>query len=327
MNDLLDFSKIEAGRLAIEPVPFDLMTAVEDVAQILTSKSQEKGLVLKVHYPAEVPRFLVGDAGRIRQVLTNLVDNSIKFTHEGQVSIEITCKEKTKDTAKIKLIVSDTGIGIPADKLDQIFEKFTQVETSFTRRYGGTGLGLAISKQLVELMGGTVGVKSNPGSGSTFWFNLTLPLQPEVSRKTQVEFVSTPSYKKREIAHVLVVEDNDVNQEVAATILKKLGCVVDVAGNGIQAIDMAKKISYDIIFMDCSMPGMDGFEATKIIRDRESKKGKHTKIVALTAHSLEEDRERCLGVGMDDYVSKPVTMNEFRSILDKLDTRADFSTS
>ncbi len=324
MNDLLDFSKIEAGKLAIEPVPFDLATAVDDVTQILNARAQEKDLRLVVKYSSDTPRLLVGDAGRIRQVLTNLVDNAVKFTVEGEIVIQVRCQEKSQDEARINLSVHDKGIGVPRDKLEHIFEKFTQVDTSTTRRHGGTGLGLAISKQLVELMGGKVGVDSQPGVGSTFWFTLTLPLQPEEMQFVQSEEVSKMIQGHRQPTHVLVVEDNEVNQEVAATMLKKLGCEVDLACDGQQAVTMAEQKFYQIIFMDCSMPGMDGFEATRVIRSKGSKASRYTKIIAMTAHSLEEDRKKCLQVGMDDYVAKPVSMNDFQAVLEKLYARMDF---
>jgi CheY-like chemotaxis protein/nitrogen-specific signal transduction histidine kinase len=318
INDLLDYSSIETGRMSIEPAPFDLKSAVDDVIQVLSTRALEKGLQLAAHYSHEAPRRVIGDAGRIRQVLTNLVDNAIKFTDKGQVVVTVECvgkpTETTDDVAgghtRVKLSVEDTGIGIPESGLERIFDKFTQVDASPARRHGGTGLGLAISKQLVELMGGSVGVSSRPGEGSNFWFVLSLPVQAEAA--------AVEGEMETEGSRVLVVEDNDVNQEVAATILRKLGCVVEVAGNGKQAVKMAEITPYDLIFMDCQMPGMDGFEATAEIRRYEEASGRHAKIVAMTAHTTEDDRDRCLTSGMDDYIGKPATYEDFQAVLQRL---------
>jgi CheY-like chemotaxis protein/nitrogen-specific signal transduction histidine kinase len=310
INDLLDYSSIETGRMSIEPAPFDLKSAVDDVIQVLTTRALEKGLELTVLYSPDAPRRVVGDAGRIRQVLTNLVDNAIKFTDEGHVVVTVECVELGSDRARVKLSVEDTGMGIPEKGLERIFDKFTQVDASPTRRHGGTGLGLAITKQLVELMGGSLGVNSRPGEGSNFWFILSLPVQVEAAApEGEMEAMSS---------RVLVVEDNDVNQEVAATILRKLGCVVEVAGNGKQAVKMAEITLYDMICIDCQMRGMDGFEATAEIRRYEEASGHHTKIVAMTAHTTDEDRDRCITAGMDDYIGKPATYEDFQKVLQRL---------
>lgn len=310
INDLLDYSSIETGRLSIEPAPFDLKSAVDDVIQVLTTRALEKGLELTAMYSPDAPRKVIGDAGRIRQVLTNLVDNAIKFTDGGRVVVTVECEEMSEGRARIKLSVEDTGMGIPEDGLERIFDKFTQVDASPARRHGGTGLGLAISRQLVELMGGSLGVDSRPGEGSSFWFVLSVSVQAE-STAAEGEEETTGS-------RVLVVEDNDVNQEVAATILRKLGCVVEVAGDGKQAVKMAEITPYDMIFMDCQMPGMDGFEATAEIRRYEEASGHRSKIVAMTAHTADEDRDRCLTAGMDDYIGKPATYEDFRAVLRRL---------
>ena len=310
INDLLDYSSIETGRVSIEPAPFDLKSAVDDVIQVLTTRALEKGLELTALYSPDAPRRVIGDAGRIRQVLTNLVDNAIKFTDQGRVIVTVECQQMTGDLAWIKLSVEDTGIGVPGELLERIFDKFTQVDASPARRHGGTGLGLAISKQLVELMGGTLGVNSRPGEGSNFWLVLSLPVQADAA--------ALEGKMETEGSRVLVVEDNDVNQEVAATILRKLGCVVEVAGNGKQAVKMAEITPYDLIFMDCQMPGMDGFEATGEIRKYEEASGHHAKIVAMTAHTTDEDRDRCRTAGMDDYIGKPATYEDFRSVLQRL---------
>jgi PAS domain S-box-containing protein len=473
INDILDFSKIEAGKLDIEPIPFDLRQAVEEVAELMSPRVMEKELDLIVRYAQGIPDRFIGDPGRIRQVLINLAGNAVKFTHTGHVLIEVDQDQPIDGGMRVRLSVQDTGIGIPQDRLEGIFEKFSQVDASMTRRYGGTGLGLSISRHLVELMNGTMGVTSQEGSGSTFWFMLPLqfdarpstvslpdidltglrvlivddnminrrvlveqltswkmrndevpsaaaalvklkeaqaagdPYQiaildyqmPEIdgetlgraiktdptlwdtilimltsigqrgeaarfadlgftgylikpvrqsqlmdalalawsarasgqsspfitrhllaeSRKAAAgEAVAGRSATARPIGHirVLVVEDNTVNQKVAVRILDKLGCRTDVAANGREAVDMVDMFSYDVVFMDCQMPEMDGFEATAEIRKRHGAI-RRIPIVAMTAHALQGDRERCLEAGMDDYISKPVKISDFETMLDR----------
>jgi len=318
MSDLLEFSKLEADRLSIEPAGFDLKQAVEDVVRILAAKAREKGIELAVHYPAGIARKLVGDARRIRQVLLNLVENAVKFTDSGRVDIRVSGEQLSLDRIRMKIQVEDTGIGIPAKALDRVFEKFTQVDASTSRRHGGTGLGLAIAKQLVELMGGQIHATSRVGSGSTFWFELTLPLKPPKAQAGEpVPRQSASPAKETAARRVLVVEDDPVNQEVAATILRRLGCRVDAADGGPQAIDMAKKNPYDLIFMDCQMPQMDGLQATTEIRRQESANNHRAWIVAMTAHTLAEDRQRCFESGMDDYLAKPATLEDFEAALNR----------
>ncbi len=468
LNDILDFSKIEAGRFAIEPIPFDLRLAVEEVAGLLAIRAGEKGLELMVRYAPDAPRRVVGDAGRIRQVLTNLTGNAIKFTHRGHVLINVECLERTDREAQFRLAVEDTGIGISEDKLEHVFEKFAQADTSTSRRYGGTGLGLAIARQLAELMGGTIEARSRPNEGSTFWLDLRLPIDHQVTpaalpaadlvgvralvvddnevnrrllqeqitswglqsdgcasakealaalheaydsgnpyqiaildsnmpgedseslghtikgdpvlrdtvlvmltsvgqrgdarRMTEAGFSAylvkpvrpsqlmdalaavwgartremptdlvtrhtvaesraaktpPPPETTRHIrAYVLVVEDNIVNQKVAAGMLEELGCRVDVAVNGKEAVERLELLPYDLVFMDCQMPEMDGYEATVEIRKREGPT-KHTPIIAMTAHNMERDREKCLESGMDDYASKPVDPEKLQEILER----------
>jgi signal transduction histidine kinase/PleD family two-component response regulator len=467
INDILDFSKIEAGKLSFERIPFDLQVAVKEVTDLLTPSARQKGLALILHYASEAPYRFVGDPGRIRQVLINLVGNAIKFTHEGHVLINIDCEGVPNGKAFLRFSIEDTGIGIPNDKLQNIFEKFTQMDASTTRRYGGTGLGLTISKQIVELMEGTIGVSSRPGEGSTFEFTLplsidsqpvlTLPRQidltevrimivsdhgakrhiiqdqierwgirndaysmnPEVLRtlrearrakdpyrivmidchsagmdgeklgrtiksdpqlketllmmvvsigqrgdakrvmeagfsaylvkplspsqlfdalstlcgtqsKGSTELITrhtiaesravkeiSPSGIERMISvHVLVVEDNSVNLRMAVRMLENIGCIVDVAANGADALKKAAQSPYDLIFMDCQMPEMDGYEATAEIRRCEGH-SKHTPIIAMTAHTMQGDRGKCLQAGMDDFLSKPVKKEALSEILRK----------
>ncbi|MGH7264138.1 MAG: response regulator, partial [Candidatus Rokuibacteriota bacterium] len=455
INDILDFSKIEAGRLVLESVPFDLAQAVEEVAVLLSGAAQEKGLDLIVRLAPDVPRHVVGDPGRIRQILVNLAGNAVKFTARGHVLLELECEERTDRDARLRLAVTDTGIGIPPDKLEHIFDKFTQVDASTTRRFGGTGLGLAISRELASLMGGALRVESRLGAGSTFWATIMLPLAPApaaeagprvelggirtlivddnpVNRRVLREILA--SWKMRtgeavsgeaaltalrtaaaardpyrivvtdyhmpemdgealgraikadgrlpdtalvllssvdqqgdggrfreagfaaflikpvrasqlmnalltawaslgrtepgippvpdiaparaadppaaalpavDSARVLVVEDNWVNQQVAIAMLARLGCEVELAGGGREALGRLEAGGYDLVFMDCEMPDMDGYAATAEIRRREGP-GARLPIVAMTAHAMAGDREKCLAAGMDDYLSKPL---------------------
>jgi len=467
INDILDFSKIEAGKLVISPVPFDLLQTVEEVASMIAMQPARKEDVnLIVRYLPNVPRYVFGDLGRIRQVLINLTSNAIKFTEKGHVLIDVEVDTLSEDEVSLRISIEDSGPGIRADKLESIFDKFTQADTSTTRRYGGTGLGLAISKQLVQLMGGTIAAKSRVGAGSTFWFTLPLALQEDppveaglhvdlthvrvlivddnsanrlvlqeqlrswrmrigscasgadalralhashasgdpyriaildhqmpdmdgemlgraikadpllcsihlvmlsslgqegdirerlqkigfaaylVKPARQSELLSTlvsiwdaqrqqrtinlidqpplPAGAEMQAAHapnylfagtrVLLAEDNVTNQIVGAMILRNLGCLVDVAANGREAVERVNAFLYDIVFMDCEMPEMDGFEATSAIRRRPDSKSR-LPIIAATAQAMQGDRERCLRAGMDDYISKPVKPEDFAAAL------------
>jgi signal transduction histidine kinase/DNA-binding response OmpR family regulator len=467
INDILDFSKIESGKLVIESFPFDLRAVLEEVAEMLAPKAEDKGLDLILSYPVTAPRHCVGDSGRIRQVVTNLVGNAIKFTHQGHVLISVKSEHQEAQTASIQVSVTDTGIGIPDEKLAKIFEKFSQADESTTRRYGGTGLGLAISKQLVELMEGSIHVTSRTGEGSTFWFVLPLGLDEEpctaaapvtdlrglrvlivddidVNRRVLHEQITSwgmrnGSYASAEealdalraahaagdpyqfvladyqmpgidgatlaasikadpeirnvvfvmltsIGHwsevtniagenidaclvkpvrhsqllntlavawskrrfsiqdrvkpkqwhaeieaarpseegvfaaspvrVLIAEDNPVNQKVTSLMLEKMGLRADVAGNGREAVEMFDMLPYDLILMDCQMPEMNGYEATREIRRREVS-DLRVKIIAMTAEAIAGCKERCLEAGMDDFIAKPVKKDQLLETLKK----------
>ena len=468
INDILDFSKIEAGKLTLESIPFDLRLAMKGVAELLSVRTMEKNLELILRYAPDAPHRFISDPGRIRQILTNLVGNAIKFTEKGYVLINVECLSHTANEAILRLSVEDTGIGIPEDKLKYIFEKFAQTDASTTRKYGGTGLGLAISKQLVELMGGKIGLISSPGRGSTFWFTLPLLLDTksledslpqlnlegvrvlivddnevncrvlteqisswgmksnscatgeealkvlraapsnmtpyqmaildyrlpdmtgetlgkaikenpslektllimltsmgrrgDAKRMTEIGFsaylvkpvspsqlldtlttvwgtwmagISTALITRHTLAesreankiplqkmekskhvHVLVAEDNMINQKLARRMLEILGCEVNVAANGSEAFILFKKSNYDLIFMDCQMPEMDGYEATSKIRLYENP-SKHTPIIAMTAHTMQGDKEKCLNSGMDDYIAKPIRKENFSEMIRK----------
>ncbi len=449
-NDILDFSKIEAGKMTIEQVDFDLRALVEEVGAAFARPAHQKGIELLTEVPPDIPTALRGDPVRIKQILSNLTSNAVKFTDRGEVVISAEVMHETDEVVRVRLSVRDTGIGIAPEQQGKIFESFTQADGSVTRRYGGTGLGLTISRQLTELMGGKIGVKSEPGKGSTFWIELPLPkaqrtvhheayqqiaslrvlvaddnptnrrilrehlqswgcsvqeaedgrqvLQmlseasscpfdvvvldyqmPELHgveiakqirssehtakckiillssvnsagvqeaetasvdvwltkpvRRSQLynalcqvagiasnegHFGGVPQTERRAVGvRVLLVEDNEVNRKLALHMLKRLGCSVEVAANGREAVEMTASRAYDIVFMDVQMPEMDGIEATRLIRERELSTHKHLPIIAMTAHAMEGDRERCLSAGMDDYLSKPVKIEQLARMVEK----------
>jgi PAS domain S-box-containing protein len=456
INDILDFSKIEAGKMKIDSIDFSLRSAMEEVADLMAPRAREKDLELVLRIPPDFPEGLQGDPGRIRQILTNLVGNAIKFTHQGDVTMETELVSESEKNVRFRMIVRDTGIGIPPDRQHAIFESFTQADGTTTRRYGGTGLGLTISRQLTRLMGGEIGLRSEPGKGSSFWVELELTKQAnarslvseaprdirgthvlviddnptnrvilreqlrswgciphdidggehalstlsacekdepiglilmdmqmpgidgeqtarlikgeeryrnipiillssigsrgtseELRKKgfhaaltkpvrqshllnTLVETLGCPiisvmpensnnGFPDAPVAakslRILLAEDNMVNQKVALRMLEKWGCRADAVSNGKEVLEMVAQVPYDIILMDVQMPEMDGFEATGAIRSREQMTGKHIPIIAMTAHAMEGDRERCIAAGMDDYVAKPVKPNDLHDAL------------
>ncbi|MGE3540150.1 MAG: response regulator [Candidatus Tectimicrobiota bacterium] len=457
INDILDFSKIEAGRLDLEQLDFALRLIVEDVLELLAERAHQQRIELVHFFHPGLPAWVAGDPGRLRQILTNLVGNAVKFTEHGEVKVEVALAEETATQACLRFTVSDTGIGIPHDMQAGLFHAFSQADSSTTRKYGGTGLGLAISKRLVELMHGTIGMESTPGLGSTFWFTVRLQKRqpPENLEQTDAttlrglrvlcvddnatnraflaaqltawgmqadclpdsatallalqsarqqghpyalalldyqmpgmhgldlaraikadktlaqlrlvlltsvgdsglraaaEQAGCTTYLLKPLrqsqlydciattvgttsaalearlslqhgvrqtlaqrrARILVAEDNVVNQKVIVRLLEKLGCRVDVAANGLEALEASSRVSYDCLFMDCQMPEMDGYAATAAIRQRESSSARHTTIIAMTANAMQGDRERCLAAGMDDYLSKPVQVVALEKVL------------
>jgi signal transduction histidine kinase/ActR/RegA family two-component response regulator len=328
INDVLDYSKIEAGRMTVERIDFDLRSVGVEVCKILQTTIAERKLAMSLSYDESLPRFIQGDPIRLRQVLLNLAGNAVKFTERGTVRIELS---RLGDGA-VKISVVDSGIGISEKQLDRMFQRFTQADSTTTRRYGGTGLGLAISKTLVELMGGTIGVNSQPGIGSTFWFTLPLiaanPMAtstPDVPAEVPVLVsAAMPVVAAEQGERLLLVEDNFVNQRVALYMLNKLGYRVDVARHGREAVDMLGKFPYDLVLMDCQMPEMDGFEATRIIRDRGSTVLDHEiPVIAMTANAFPEDRARALAGGMNDFLAKPVDRLVLASMLAKWIKPAD----
>jgi signal transduction histidine kinase/ActR/RegA family two-component response regulator len=321
INDILDFSKIEAGKLEITPVDFSLRTLVGDTLKPMSIRAAEKHLRLTLDINAGVPDAIVGDPIRLRQVLVNLVANALKFTDTGGILVRIVHEEEP-DGAHVTLHVSvvDTGIGIPEDKQVAIFQAFTQADGSTTRVYGGTGLGLTISGQLVSLMGGQIQVESTPGRGSAFYFSITVPLAAKPVALKPVVKAAAPVVDARAL-RVLVAEDNVVNRKLAEHLLRQRGHDPLMVVNGREAVDALGCGSFDLVLMDLQMPEMDGFEATAAIRALEQSTGSRVPIVALTAHAMEGDRQRCLDADMDGYVSKPIDAGELFGVIDSL-TRA-----
>jgi CheY-like chemotaxis protein len=263
---------------------------------------------------------VLGDRGRIRQILLNLVGNAIKFTDRGCVSLGLECQPQANGTAVFHMAIEDTGVGIAADKLPSLFAEFVQVDSSLTRRHDGTGLGLAISQRLAGLMGGAIAVQSAPGKGSRFCFSVPLPMLAEASAAGDAPdprlAAKVPAAHPGEGSRVLLVEDNAVNRKVGRMMLERLGCAVEIAADGQQALDMLGLRPYDVVFMDCRMPVMDGYTATAQLRQREAG-GRRTPVVAMTADALEDARQRCLAIGMDDYIGKPIGMARLAAVIEK----------
>jgi PAS domain S-box-containing protein len=370
INDTLDFSKIEAGMLELEETPFDLNTIIDDVANSMRLRAMQKNLEFKASLSPNVPTLLIGDQWRLKQILTNLTDNAFKFTNEGKIALKVEDQKNFGDKVKILFTIKDTGIGISRDKLSSIFKGFTQADGSTTRKYGGTGLGTTISKQLVELLGGNIGAESHEGKGSLFWFTATFLKQPNKETYGKIKEMNLNPIGKqnlktqgrmstglpenseyRGMGRILLTEDYPTNQQVALRHLRSAGYTVDLAENGHTAVDKYKKKQYDLILMDIQMPIMDGYEATRRIRNwelgrRKSEGGsrngevgigrsevgsrneigkdsdlkseiKSVPIIAMTAHATKGDKEKCLQAGMDDYIAKPLRRKELLNIVNR----------
>ena len=321
VNDILDFSKIEAGRTDLEKIDFELPGLLRSVAELQTARANEKCLVIETEIAPDVPPCLHGDPLRLRQVLNNLLGNAIKFSDHGQIRLAVGVEHVTEDEVTLRFDVADCGIGIPPEKQAKIFEPFTQADVSTTRLFGGTGLGLSICRHLVELMGGCIGVHSEPGSGADFWFTVRfgLPAEFAESEGPQEIEVAEPLPKLR----VLLAEDSAINRLVATHQLRKLGCDVEAVDDGQQAVDATAAMRYDLVLMDCQMPVMDGYAATVAIRAREALEGSYTRIIALTANAMKGEKERCLAAGMDGYLSKPFRPAELHSLIGAVLRRVD----
>lgn len=309
INDILDYSKIEAGKVRLDPQPFDLEFLAQDVLEIFRPTVLEKNVDLHLVLKGPAPWYFRGDSGRVRQILVNLIGNAVKFTEKGSVTLEISKTIESETQAGLKFEIKDTGPGLKEDERRSLFQKYFQTKTGM--KVGGTGLGLSISKQLVDLMGGEIGVESVVGLGSTFWFKMSLPLvnASEVPRSHDVKF------SKMFTGTVLVVEDQIVNQRVAQSYLRKLGLEVELAGNGLVAYEKCLSQRFDLIFMDCQMPVLDGFEATRRIRKDEKRFGRRTPIVALTADAASNDKNGYLEAGMDEYLAKPLELGALVDVL------------
>ncbi|MGA9120020.1 MAG: ATP-binding protein [Bacteroidota bacterium] len=316
INDILDFSKIEAGKLALVMAPFSVQEVVRQAIQLFSSKAQEKGLELTASIDPLLPPEVGGDAVRLSQVINNLVGNAIKFTHQGTVSVTATQEEGESGKVQVRFEVKDSGIGISPEVLSVLFRPFSQGDGSTTRRYGGTGLGLTISKQLSEMMGGQIGVESTPGAGSTFWFTAVFDRQSAISAVQRPPALAGAHGGELPRLSILVVEDNEGNRLVASVMLERLGQNVEFAQNGEEALEACRQKKYDLVFMDCQMPVMDGFEATRKIREVEASGSGHVPIVAMTASALQEERELCLKSGMDGFVPKPILLEDLRRMLE-----------
>ncbi|WP_345685382.1 ATP-binding protein [Novipirellula caenicola] len=336
ISDILDYSKIEAGCMELEQYCFDLRELLDDVVLSMPIRLDDKNIKLTCHLDELLPTRVIGDSHRLRQVLLNLLGNAIKFTDQGEIRLFV--HPQRIDDAQVKLLfsVEDTGIGIPADRLGSLFESFSQVDNSISRKYGGTGLGLSISKSIVEKMGGVIGVESQEGVGSRFWFTATFPRCDETSEPNQttkpfhhaVELeptdlpTTTPSFASDDpsAARILLADDNHVNQQLAREIVIGCGWQCDVVDNGIDALQALTSQHYDVVLMDCRMPLMDGFSTTKEIRKRIAEGRIHSRpaIVALTANALQGDRQRCLDAGMDDYVHKPFESTQLKNAVGRL---------
>jgi len=313
INDILDFSKIEAGKLTMEHIDFDISDMLEQTVKPHIIKAQEKELQLKYQVDDRIPQIVNGDPYRLKQVISNLMGNAVKFTDSGEVRLLVKLVSKSDEYVELEFQVSDTGIGMAPEDTEKLFNSFSQVDSSHTRKYGGTGLGLAISRQLVEMMGGSIRVESIKGKGSSFYFTVKLR-----SGKSEADTYKPKVHleKTQHPLRILLVEDDRINQAVITRMIKEIGHEVLTANNGIEALQILKTEKVDIVLMDIQMPEMDGIETTRIIRRRERTMGGHIPIIALTAYALQGDREKFLSVGMDGYIAKPVQINNFINALE-----------
>jgi len=320
INDVLDFSKIESGHMQLEEKSFGLRKCVADVIDLFANKAKTQGITLLCEIDQALPERLIGDASRLRQVLINLVNNAIKFTPQGKVRLQVTQLSASEKEVSLRFEISDTGIGIPAEKQSQLFKAFSQVDSSDTRRYEGTGLGLVISERLVNLMKGTIRVKSKVNEGSAFYFQITLAIctetvvvtQPECDEQQKPGELLKENFALKYPLQILIAEDNPINLKLATIVLNKLGYQPDMAYDGKEALQKSLSKNYDLILMDIMMPVMNGLEATRVIR---STFDVQPKIVAMTANAMPEDRNKCIVAGMDDYLSKPIELKLLVEVL------------
>ena len=318
VNDILDFSKIESGRMELEKRPFSIHQCVEDAIDLLANEATKKDLNIACVLDKETPTYVAGDVTRVRQILVNLIGNAVKFTPEGDILVMVKTKKVNPALYEVHFAVSDTGIGIPQDRMDRLFNPFTQVDASTTRTHGGTGLGLAICRDLTQLMGGRIWAESEEGKGSTFHFTIiaeaatvAVPPPQEIKAAVRVEV----NLAERLPMAILLAEDNPVNQRVGHHLLSQMGYITDIVATGHEAIEALRNRPYDVILMDVQMPQLDGLEATRRIRAEWRENG--PRIIAMTANAMPQDRERCLTAGMDDYIAKPVNFLQLQAVLER----------
>ncbi|HEX6714570.1 MAG TPA: ATP-binding protein, partial [Thermoleophilaceae bacterium] len=322
INDILDFSKIEAGRMELEELPFDLRECVDSAVALIRTLASDKGIAVTSEIDPAVPRVVIGDVSRLRQILLNVLNNAVKFTEEGSVALTVTSSAAgdSADVIELHMAVRDTGIGIAPEHIDRLFQSFSQTEASISRRFGGTGLGLAISKRLSEAMGGTMWVESEGlGKGSTFHVEIASRVAPADAVPTGAaprpgSTDLDPEQATKHPLRILLAEDNAVNQKLALRLLEQMGYDADVAANGVEAVEAVERQRYDLVLMDVQMPEMDGLEATRRIIDQTAA-DERPWIVAMTANAMDGDREKCLDAGMMGYVSKPIRVNELADAL------------
>jgi signal transduction histidine kinase/DNA-binding response OmpR family regulator len=338
INELLDLSKIEAGKMELEAIPFCLLQTIKSAVDLLHVRAEEKGLTLEIQADNHLPKQIIGDHNRLRQIILNLVGNAVKFTQKGGITVQMALENIVNNTAQIKFTVIDTGIGISEQELPHLFDKFHQVDASTSRKYGGTGLGLFICRQLIELMGGQISVKTQEGKGCTFWFTLSLPIvegssmamselmAPNIQITAPSEIVKISTQMSESIStqqadlqgpRILLVEDDKINQMVAEMTLEDINCQLDMANNGQEALDMTAARTYDLVLMDIHMPILDGYAATQRIRQREKNNNSHLPIIAMTADAMLSNLENCSKAGMDDTLVKPINKGAFEQILKK----------
>jgi Signal transduction histidine kinase len=324
INDILDISKIEAGKMEIEAHAFKFMDTIDNIRDLMTPRTDEKNLALVISVEDSVPEMVVGDSLRISQILFNIVGNAVKFTQEGSVTLRVSAQEAAENKLQLNFSVEDTGIGMDDQQQQAVFKSFTQADSSTARKFGGSGLGLSISKALIELMGGEIGVTSTLSKGSTFRYTIFAENYEGGEEQELDEQSAAAPLQSYEGFTVLLVEDNEINQEIAKAILEDMGLTVDIANDGREGVAAFEAKTYDLIFMDIRMPVMDGIEATQEIREIERKSVKfgytppHTPIIAITANVMQADRDATSAVGMDGHISKPIVIEEIRAILKKM---------
>jgi len=314
INDILDFSKIDAGKLELESKNFDLQRVLDSTLAPFRPQISNKGLELHTHFDSALPASVTGDRTRLRQIVSNLLSNAIKFTSQGSVHVSVKLLDRNDEGVRLGFAIQDSGIGIPADRMDRLFQAFSQVDSSTTRRFGGTGLGLVISARLCEAMGGRIEVHSREGEGSTFSFSVRMGHGVHAPDSAPAPLLPLDGTAVQH--RMLVVDDDFINRTLAVAMLGKLGLVADAAKDGHEAVAMVSKTAYSIVLMDMQMPGMDGVESTLAIRQLAMPRQPY--IIALTANAFESDRERCLQAGMDDFLSKPFRLQTLREKLAKL---------